>query len=152
MSVRSRLGVLQLPLAGFGLLVVAWAVSQLLTLPPSPPDSDGFVEGLAIFFLAASGFVGFVFVALGLAIPPGDNFGIRFTRWQRRLFVGAAIAALGSVVVPLAAWPLLASTGFGPDTAFVTGVGLSAVAVLALVGGLGWRTAEAIAPRIRRRR
>ena len=149
MSFRSRLGVLQLPVAGFGLLVVGMAVNQLLTLPPSPPGSDGFVEGLALFFLAVFAWGGFVVAALGFAIPPGDNFGIRFGRWQRRLFVGAAACALGSVVAPLAAWWVLASTRFGVDVVFGAWIGLSVAAVVALVGGLGWRVAESVARRVR---
>lgn len=148
MSFWSRLGFLQLPVAAFGLLGVAMAVNQLSTLPPSPPGSDGFVGGLAVFFLYALGFTGFVIAALGFAIPPGDHVGIRFGRWQRRLFVGAAGCALGSVIAPLAAWPLVASTRFSVDIVYGAWVGLSAVAVLALIGGLGWRTTEAVARRV----
>lgn len=149
MSRWSRFGFLQLPIAGFGLLGVALAVSQFLTLPPPPPDGDGFVEGLAVFFLYVIGFAGFVIAALGFAIPPGDHVGIRFNRWQRRLLVGAAVCALGSVVAPLAAWPVLASTSLGVDVVFGAWIGLSVVAVLALVGGLGWRAGEAVARRVR---
>ena len=80
MGLRFRLGFLRLPVAGFDVLGVAMAVNRLSTLPPSPPGTDDFVEGLAIFFLYVLGFTGFAVAALGFAIPPGDDFGIRFDR------------------------------------------------------------------------
>ncbi|WP_132057597.1 hypothetical protein [Halorussus amylolyticus] len=148
MSLRSRLGVLQLPVTGVGFLGVAFAASQLSAIPPSPPDSDGFVEGLAVLLFFAVGFVGFVVAALGLAIPPGENVGIRFNRWQRRLFVGAAVAAVASLVVPFVAWPVLASTVFATEFSVLAWLVLSLAAVSALVAGLGWRAAQAVARRV----
>ncbi|USZ68770.1 hypothetical protein NGM10_03295 [Halorussus salilacus] len=148
MTVRSRLGVLQLPIAGLGVLVVAWTAYQFATIPPSPPESDGFVEGLVGFFLGVSAWSGFLLAALGFAIPPGDAPGIRFNRWQRRLFVGAAAAAVLSLAAPLVAL-LLPSVGVGMGVAVRTWLVLWPAAVLALVGGLGWRAAEAVAVRVR---
>ncbi|MFC4550251.1 hypothetical protein, partial [Halorussus sp. GCM10023401] len=147
MTLRSRLGVLQLPVAGVGVALLGSAVVRYATLPPSPPGSDGFVEGLALLFLYVVALVGLTTTALGLAIPPGDNVGVRFSRRQRGLFVASAAAAVGSVLAPLFALPVLAAPGVSPDASVSAVVwlwlGLLAAAVLALAAGLGWRALEA---------
>lgn len=148
MSLRSRLGGLQLPVAAVGLLVAALAIAQFLALEPAPPDGDGFVRGLAVLFLYVAGVAGFVVAALGFAVPPGDGFGIRFNRTQRRLLVGAALAAFGSLVAPLVAWPVMAATPLGFEGVVWSWVALTALAVLAFVGSLGWRAAEEVARRV----
>ncbi|PSP55167.1 hypothetical protein BRC82_06555 [Halobacteriales archaeon QS_1_67_19] len=147
MRVRSALGSLQLPIAGFGLLVSGWSIRRALALPEPPAGSDGFVSGLASLALYALALIGFVVAALGFAIPPGDGFGVRFNRWQRRLFVGAAVAALLSVFAPLIAWSAVAATGLGFGVVAWSWIALLGCAVLALGGGLAWRVGEAVAVR-----
>ncbi|MFB6095888.1 MAG: hypothetical protein ABEJ74_00680 [Haloferacaceae archaeon] len=144
MDARSLLGSLQLPIAGAGALVLALAVASTLALPPSPPDSEGFVRGLAFIVLYVLAWGGFVLLALGLAIPPGGGVGVDFTRGQRALFLLAALSGAGSVVVPFAAFALL----YANPTQFLLLVGaLVAVAVLSLLGGLGWRAGQALRAR-----
>jgi hypothetical protein len=143
MTLRSVLGSLQLPVAGLGVLLVVRSVVELQTLPQSPPGSDGFVEGLAVLFLFVIAWVGLVLVAVGLAIPPGDGVGVRFTRWQRRLFVAAAGLAVASVVLPLVLWSVVLASGLSPSTVVLVWFGLMAAAVIALVGGVGWRAGQA---------
>lgn len=149
MTLRSGLRSLQLPVAGFGLLVVAQAIHELRTIPEPPPGSDGFVGGLAVFFLGLFALGGFVIAALGFAIPPGDGFGIRFDPWQRRLFVAAALAAVASILAPLVGWSVLVALGLGPGAVVFVWFGLAAVAVLAFAVALGWRIAQAVARRLR---
>lgn len=74
---------------------------------------------------------------------------MQFDRKKRLLFVAAAGLALAGVVVPFAAWAIVAKTGFGFGVVRFAWVGLTGGAVLALVGGVGWRAAEAVAPRLR---
>jgi len=148
MNLRSALGSLQLPVGGLGLLVVAVSLAQLHAIPEPPPGSDGFVEGLATFFLGLLALGGFVVSALGFAIPPGEGYGVRFGRWQRRLFVAAAVGGLVSLLVPLFAWSVVAATGVGPGVVVLAWLGTLALAVLSFVGTLGWRIAEAVARRV----
>lgn len=148
MNLRSLLGSLQLPVAGVGFLLVAVSAVELLALPPSPPGSDGFVEGLAALLLFVAAWAGFFLAAVGLAIPPGDGFGVRFTRWQRRLFVAAAALAVASAAVPVVALTLVVTLGLPPSVVVLLWLGLMAAAVLALVGGVGWRVGQAVARRV----
>ena len=148
MKLRSALGSLQLPVAGLGLLVVAVSLTQLQAIPEPPPGSDGFVEGLATFFLGLLALGGFVVSSLGFAIPPGEGYGVRFGRWQRRLFVAAAVGGLASLLVPLFAWSVASATGLGPGAVVLAWLGTLALAVLSFVAALGWRIAEAVARRV----
>jgi hypothetical protein len=151
MRLRSVLGSLQLPVAVFGFVVVGFALVGAWSVPPSPPDSEGFVEGLAYIVLYAIGICGFVTGSLGLAIPPGDGYGVQFNRWQRWLFVAAAATAVGSIAVPLFGFGLSIGATTSLSLFLSAWFGLSVVAVCALLGGLGWRTAEVLAPQVRER-
>lgn len=141
MNVRSILGSLQIPVAVVGAALVAVAVVGTVTMPPPPPESDGFVAGLATIALYVVGWIGVLVASLGLAIPPGEGRGITFTRRQRWLFVLAAMASIGSVVVPFVAFGLLLSN---PSLMVAGWLAIMGVAVLALFAGLGWRAAQAI--------
>lgn len=141
MKVRALLGSLQVPIAAIGLLGVAAAVGGIVTLDPPPAGSEGFLSGLAILFLYFLGWMGFLVLALGLAIPPGDGYGITFNRYQRGLFVVAAVGALASAVGPFVAFGLVYSN---PSLLFNSWLVITSVAVLSLVGGLVWRGVEAL--------
>lgn len=145
MNLRSALGSLQLPVAALGALVAVGSFWQLTELLPIP-DQAGLPGGLAMLFLYALGVAGIAVCALGFAIPPGDGFGIRFERRQRLLFGLSAAGAVGSVLLPLVTLPVV--LGAGPEQNLfwlvaVAWLGPLAVAVLALLGGLGWRAAAA---------
>lgn len=146
MDARSLLGSLQLPIAGVGALVLVLSVATLLMIPPSPPESEGFVRGLAYIALYVIAWGGFVLFALGLAIPPGsDGFGIRFTRAQRALFAVAALAAVASGIGPFVAFALLYSN---PSLFVNSLLALVVIAVLSLLAGLGWRAGQAVRTRV----
>lgn len=148
MSLRSSLGSLQLPIAGVGLLVAAWATRQFLSVSAGGPESADLVTGLAMVVLYALALVGLAVAALGLAIPPGEGPGVRFNRWQRRLFLGSAAAALLSVCAPLLAWGIVAGTGLGFGAVGWSWIILLGGAVAALVGALAWRAGEAVTARL----
>lgn len=145
MNVRSLLGSLQLPVAGLGAVLLVAALGSLLTLPPAPPESEGFVRGLAVLFLYFLAWSGFVVVALGLAIPPKGGYGISFNRYQRGLFVTAAVAAVGSAVGPFVLFGLFYSNA---ELLVYSLLGLVLVAVGSLAGGLLWRLGEAVRTRV----
>lgn len=136
MDVRSALGSLQLPIAALGLALVVFAVGGIVTMDPPPAGSEGFVGGLAVLFLYFLAWIGFLVLSAGLAIPPLNGYGLRFTRSQRGLFLLAALAALLSAVGPFVAFGLVYSNPGAMVTAWVvvTGVG-----VLSLLSGLVWR-------------
>lgn len=141
MDLRSALGSLQLPVAGTGAFLVVVSVGQILTMPSPPPESDGFVGGLAVLFLYFLAWVGFLVLSLGLAIPPGDGYGITFTRAQRVLFLLAAVAALVSAVGPFVAFGLIYSN---PSLMVSAWLAITGIALLALATGLGWRGVQAV--------
>ncbi|MFC7251238.1 hypothetical protein ACFQJ5_15540 [Halomicroarcula sp. GCM10025324] len=136
MDVRSALGTLQLPVATLGLALLLVALVGIATMDPPPAGSDGFVGGLAVFFLYIVAWVGFLVLSLGLAIPPLGGYGLRFTRPQRGLFLLAGLAAFLSAVGPLVAFGLVFSN---PGAMVLTWLAITAVGILSLVGGVVWR-------------
>lgn len=151
MDLRSAVGSLQVPVAVVGGLLLVGALAQLAAMPEPPPGQDDIPHGFAVLFLYAVVWIGFVVGSLGLAIPPGDGYGIRFNRYQRLLFLGAAGAAFASLLLPIVAfgWLFATTMGGNVELAVLAWFGPSALAVIALVGGLGWRAAEEIVPRVR---
>lgn len=151
MNVRSVLGSLQLPVAAGGALVLAGALYAMATVPVAPAQSDGFVQGLAVLFLGALAYGGFVVLALGLAIPPMGGYGIRFSRAQRILFGAAAGLVLAGLVLPFVGFGLLYGAAMDGDATplLLLWVAPTLLGVLALVAGLLWRAAEAVGPRVR---
>ncbi len=144
MELRSVVGSLQLPVAAVGALLAALAVDGLLSLP-STPDGEGFLQGLAVLFLYAVGLVGFVLFTLGLAIRPGDGYGVSFRRRQRRLLFAGAGATAGALLLPLVAFGLLYAAAMGGSRApfYLWGL-LHAVGVLSVGAALAWRGADAV--------
>lgn len=128
-------------LVGGGLLIAGATVYQLATMPPAPPDSDGFVTGLAYLF----GSIIFVLAvgasSLGVVLPTvvgaGDPLG--FNRWQRLLLKAAAGLVGGGFLLGLA---------FGLATELQYGLFLwlatIVLGVLVVSVTVGWRAVEAL--------
>jgi len=135
MRVRALLGSLQIPVAAVGVALVLVSVGSVVTMDP-PPEGEGFVAGLALVFLYFLAWVGFLVTSFGLAIPPGDGYGVTFNRYQRGLFVIAGVAGFLSAVGPFVLFGLLYSNPSLMGTAWVATMG---VAVLSLAAGLLWR-------------
>ncbi|MFK8215424.1 hypothetical protein [Haloferax volcanii] len=147
-SVRAVLGSLQLPVAGAGVALLAFVWRTAVTMPPTPPGSDGFAHGLAGFFLLVFGVVGFVLLAGGLLIPPGPGYGVRFTRRQRWLFAYALVApalAVGGFLATVVLSSALGGLG-GLAGSVVSLVALTAP--LAVLVGVGWKGAQVAAARV----
>ena len=119
--------------------VTAWTGWFLASMPPPPPDSDGFAHGMA----AALG-GGVVLVSLGLGtlgiIAPavlGVEDPLGFDRWQRRAFQAVAVllalGVVGALVAGLEGLVALLSL-------LVVGFGVVCVVLL-------WRLVEHVAER-----
>ena len=146
MNFRSALGSLQLPVAAIGALLVAFAVSGVLSLASAPaPDGEGFVRGLAVVFLYVIGLLGFVVFALGLAIRPGEGRGVSFRRHQRQLLFAGAGATAAALLLPLVAFGVLygAALEGGQLPLYLWGL-LHVVGALSVGTALAWRGTEAI--------
>lgn len=122
-----------------GLLVAAAIVYGLATMPPAPPDSDGFVSGLAylfgsIIFVLALGVAG-----LGVVLPSlvGADDPVGFGRGQRLLLKAAAVMVGGGFVLGLA-FGLLTELQYG----FFLWLLTILLAVLVVVVTVGWRLVE----------
>ncbi|ELZ80936.1 hypothetical protein C453_18405 [Haloferax elongans ATCC BAA-1513] len=146
---RVALGSLQLPIAGIGAALVAFSLWNVYTLPPPPPESDGFVQGLAGFFFLIITLSGFVLAAVGLLVPPGPGYGINFTRGPRLLFVYALVAPVAGGIAFLA--PIVVGFGAGGviEWAFTLSFLVIASAPLAILLGLGWKTVTVAVTRYR---
>jgi hypothetical protein len=149
MDIRATLESSQLPIASFGALVCLGAIASVWSMPPA--EGDGFVTGLATLVLYVVAWIGFIVTCLGLAIPVSDGLGIQFNPWQRRLFLAAAVFGVLGVVSPLVFWPVVATTALSLDAVAMAWVGVMGLAVLSMVGGLGWRAVEAVTARARER-
>lgn len=146
MDLRSVLGSLQLPVAALGALVAVGSLWQITQLVPIP-DRGGLPGGLALLFLYGIAVLGLTVCALGFAIPPGDGIGIEFERRQRYLFGLSALAAVGSVVLPLVTLPVVLGAGPGQNLLWLVAVAWLAplaIAVLSLLGALCWRAGTAV--------
>lgn len=146
MSLRSALGTLQLPVATAGALVAVASFHSIGQIAPTP-EQGGLPGGLAMLFLYAFGVVGIAVCALGFAIPPGDGFGVTFTRKQRYLFGLSAAGAVGSAVLPVLSLPLILGVGHGGNVGWLIAavwLGPLAVSLLSLAAALCWRGATAL--------
>lgn len=141
MNVRAMVGSLQIPIAVVGTLLIVFSVGAIVMIPSPPPGSEGFVSGLAFIFLYFLGWIGFLALSFGLAIPPGGGYGIRFNRYQRALFVLSGLAGILSAVGPFVAFGVLLSHPSLIGTAWVAIMG---VGLLALTAGLLWRGVQAV--------
>lgn len=142
---RRVLGSLQLPIASIGLIM--WVLSSVIfaSLFGKTPEGEGFIHGGALLFSYALAVAGYALFAVGLAIPPGPGFGIHFRRKQRLCFVGAAVAAVASVVLPLALLPT--ALGGNANPIFYAWVTTTSLAILGVAAGLAWRGGEWIGQR-----
>lgn len=144
-TIRRVLGSLQVPIAGAGAVVSLLAAGTFLSLLGETPPGDGFVHGGALLFTYALAVGGFTVFALGLAIFPGAGFGVRFRRPQRALLVVGGVAAVASVILPLAAFPMALG---GDATVVLVAWGVpTAVGVLGVATGLAWRAADRLRER-----
>lgn len=144
MDIRAVLRSLQLPVAAVGVIVMTFAVAGVLTLPTAPSRSEVFVAGLARIALYVIGWIGFLVFTVGLAIPPGDGYGVHFTHQQRRLFILAGAAAAVSMVGPFAAYGILLSN---PLVGMVLWAGTVSVAMIAVAVSVLWRGVQAVQQR-----
>jgi len=143
---RRVAGSLQLPVAGVGLVVcLAAGASFASLLGNAPAEGDGFVHGAALLFAYLFAAVGYAGFATGLAIPPGPGVGVRFGRWQRRLFAVGAVGAVASLLLPLLGLPL----AYRGDANLVVVLWAvpTLVALVAVPAGLVWRAVDEIRDR-----
>lgn len=131
-----------------GLLVAGWTVLRLLSMPPPPPDSDGFAHGMAgliggLLVLVSLG-VAAVAVILPSLLDRTDPLG--FDRRQRQLLRAAGVLLVGGLLVALA-WGLVSGLLAGVMLWFV----LVVVAALVVVLTLLWRVTEVVLHLVRGR-
>jgi hypothetical protein len=131
----------RLTLAVAGVTVATLAVLKLASMPPPPPDSDGFSHGMAGFFggviILLSLGVATVAVVLPTLLGRDDPLG--FGRWQRLALKAAGVLVGGGFAVALV---------YGALSDLLSGAvfWLLCVALAAVVVGatLVWRLGEVL--------
>lgn len=124
-------------------------IHALLTIPPAPPNSDGFVTGAAYLWGGTALVATLCVTGVGVVLPTvfGGNGVLGFTRHQRTVLKAAASCFGGGVLVAV--------------VAAVTVEFLIAVLVLSLAILLGfllvtvalcWRFAEVVLAKLNRHR
>ncbi|WP_115863175.1 hypothetical protein [Halorussus litoreus] len=125
--------------AGLGIAVAT--VLQLASMPPPPPESDGFAHGMA-------GLIGGVIIvltlglaAVGVSLPSllGREDRLGFNPWQRFALKGAGVLIGGGLVAGLAVG-LLTELQFG----VIFWLGLVFLATGVVCATLVWRLSEAL--------
>lgn len=128
-------------LVGGGLLVAGGTVYGLATMPPAPPNGDGFVEGLAYLFGSMIVALGLGAATVGLVLPTalGADDPIGFGRGQRLLLKGAGLVVGGGFLVALA-------VGIYTELQFGLLLWLALLPIAAVVAALAviWRGLEAL--------
>lgn len=136
-------------IVGAGLLVTALTVQWLATMPPPPPDSDGFAHGMAGLFGGVIIIMSLGASAFGVALPAviGQEDPLGFNRRQRLVLQVAGIVIGGGIVVGLGSG-LVTPLQYG----IILWLGLVILAVLLVCAVLVWRLAEAVVQRLSRTR
>lgn len=132
--------------AGVG--VAALTVLELATMPPPPPESDGFVHGLAAIVGSVVIVLSLGLAAVGISLPTllGQDDRLGFNRWQRLALKGAGVLIGGGVVVGLA-FGLATELQFG----IILWLGFVALATCVVCATVVWRLAEALVQLLSRR-
>lgn len=135
------LAVVRSVLVVIGVVVAAQSVHSLATMPPPPPESDGFVRGLALFFGTVKIVFALGLAAVGVALPTllGADDPLGFGRWQRHALKGAVLVIAAGFVLGLA---------YGSVTEMQFGAFLwlfsIAVAVFTVAATMAWRLAAVV--------
>lgn len=101
---RSVLTVVRVGLVIVGIGLAGITTGWLLTMPPPPPDSDGFAHGMAALvgsvIIVTSLGIATISVVLPTVLGRTDPLG--FTRWQRHLLRAAGLLLGGGFVLGIA--------------------------------------------------
>ncbi|MFC6731130.1 MULTISPECIES: hypothetical protein [unclassified Haladaptatus] len=143
MSLRERIGALQVPVALLAVMSLVSILGEMHTLVTGP--DQGFPGGLALLLAYAIAWVSFVALAFIFAVPTTHPWAIQFSRPQRLLFLTSGIASIASLLLPFSMFTIALALGLS-DLSLVGNAWLLAmvVAVGTFVGGLCWRLGEAV--------
>ncbi|MFC7045850.1 hypothetical protein ACFQH6_10935 [Halobacteriaceae archaeon GCM10025711] len=146
MFFRRYVGLLRGLLMAVGLFLFYAGLNSVARLPPGPPESDGFIRGLAYMFALIVGVAGLLLVQVGYAIPAGTgrfrvgplagrSAGLRGGVAVLVYFVVAALMVYGiPAVVPAVTESMTYATGL--FVLVIAGVLGTVLAVLFALGGL----------------
>lgn len=135
---------LVLVVAGAGCGVVA--IRALVTIPPAPPGSDGFVTGGAYLLWGALSVLSLGVAGFGVALPTflGADDALGFNRHQRGLLKVAGWTLTGGLLA--GGVGLAANSFFGMLLSLVVVL----LGVLGVCSALAWRLVEVVQRRLRR--
>ena len=72
-AVSRYLGLVRGVVVGIGLLLFIAGLNTVASMPPAPPESDGFVHGLAYMGALILGVAGLILVQIGYSLPSGTG-------------------------------------------------------------------------------
>ncbi|MGM0592447.1 MAG: hypothetical protein ACQETI_12640 [Halobacteriota archaeon] len=134
------LGVVRFVLVAAGAVLSVGTIYTLVTIPPAPPGSDGFVTGMAYLFGGIILVLSLGATGLGIALPTlvGANDPLGFNRYQRGILKVASVCFVGGF---LAAVVVAVASRFELGM-FVLFAGI-VFGVFAVCIALAWRLGEA---------
>ena len=139
---KSRLfGAVRAILVGLGVAVATLTVNELASMPPPPPESDGFAHGMAAIFGGLIVVTSLGVSAVGVALPTliGRDDPLGFTRWQRLALKVAVLLIGGGLLVGLAVG-VVTELQYG----IVLWLGLVFVATVVVCATLVWRVVQGV--------
>lgn len=74
MFLHRYLGFFRALLVGFGLTLFVAGLNTVASTPTPPPESDGFLKGLAYIYALLVGVTGLLVVQIGYALPAGTGW------------------------------------------------------------------------------
>ncbi|WP_158058562.1 hypothetical protein [Halorussus halophilus] len=124
-----------------GVGVTAMTVHTLVTMPPPPPESDGFAHGMAAIIGGLLIVLMLGLAAVGVSLPAllGRDDPLGFNEYQRLALKGAGVLIGGGLAVGL-----LLGFVVGLQYGIILWFGLVVLAICVVFATLVWRLVEAL--------
>lgn len=127
-----------------GTVLVAATLRALLSIPPAPPDGDGFVTGMAYVVWGVVLVVSFAVAGLGVVLPAvlGADDSLGFGDAQRSLLKLAGGLLVGGFLLGV-----ILTLAVAVEVGVLLWIAATLLGVLGISVALAWRLAEAIRDR-----
>lgn len=135
------LGAIRFVLVVGGIVFAVGSIYAVLTIPPPPPDSDGFATGMAYLVGGVILVVSLGVTGLGVTLPAmlGTDDPLGFNDYQRWILKIGGVFFVGGFLVNV-----VVALALGLETGLILWFGTILVGVLAVCLALAWRLGEVL--------